>query len=120
MKGTCRFCGQMRIVSADVDMTIDELNELASEECDCEGARLFKKRRTEAEVARENVDNLFADHHPCAAAVLKECIELVQDGRLKEVNLKITPKVKAQLKKTNKDSIQVNKTVTTKEELDTE
>lgn len=120
MKGTCRFCGQMRLINAEPEATIEELNELAIEECDCEGAKRFKKRRIEAGIARENIDNLFADQHPCAAAVLKECIELVQDGKIKEVNLKVTSKVKAQLKKTNKDSIQVNKTVTTKEELDTE
>lgn len=120
MKGTCRFCGQMRLVNADVDSSLDELNELAAEECDCEGAQRFKKRKNEAEIAKYNIDNLFAEHHPCAAAVLKECIELVQEERIKEVNLKISSKVRAQLKKTNKDSILVNKIVTTKEELDTE
>ena len=120
MKGTCRYCGQMRIVNADIDSTEEELNELAVDDCDCEGAKIFRKRRNDADIAKATIDSLFGETHPCTAAVLKECIPLVQDGRIKEINIKVTSRVKAQLKKSKTDSTLVNKTVTTKEELDTE
>ena len=38
--GTCRFCHQQRFVEhADESLTLEELNEIASMECDCEEAR---------------------------------------------------------------------------------
>lgn len=120
MKGTCKFCGQMRMVKADVNATEEELNELAVEDCKCDGAQHFRKKRTEAEIAKCNIDNLFADHYPCVAAVLKECIPLVQDGSIKKITLNVTSKVKATMNKTTKDSLLVNKTMIAKEELDTE
>lgn len=119
MTGECKYCGKMRIVAADIDSTVEELNELASEDCDCNGASLARKLHTEAEVARVNIDNLF-ENEPETAAILKEAIEPIQNGKIRKITIAINSKTKASLNKTNKDSLIVNRTTTLKEDLDTE
>ena len=38
--GYCKFCGQAYMVEADEDASKDEINELATAKCDCQGAAL--------------------------------------------------------------------------------
>lgn len=41
--GICRFCGQVIMVKAEEDATEQELNTLATDKCECEGAREWQE-----------------------------------------------------------------------------
>ena len=53
--GACRFCGQIKLVEALEEFNEDELNELATEQCNCYESqnytsRLYRKKRQTAEL----------------------------------------------------------------------
>lgn len=108
------------MIRAEVDAIDEEKNEIATNECDCAGAKKYRRLQTESDIARENIDSLFAEKNPEAAALLKEAITPIQNGKIKSLSIQVTPKIKASIKKSTKDSLVVNRTYTQKEELDTE
>ena len=57
VRGTCRYCGQVRIVP--VSVTQDEADERAADECDCSGAVRERHRLERVERAAENIDRVF-------------------------------------------------------------
>ena len=120
MYGNCKYCGNKRIVKGDPDMTQEELDYLATEECDCNKATLERKRENEAKVAEVNIENLFGESAPAAAELLKKSIYAIQHGSLKKVGIQIDAKVKAEIGLSAKDTVVVKRTYTNAEVLDTE
>lgn len=116
----CKFCGQVATIGIGDSATEEEVIEAVTEECNCEQAQIMRKLKDEAYTARKNIDEFFGDKHPDAAELLKKAIEPIQHGRIKEVNIKITSKLKGSIVKTSKDSIKVSRVYNEKEELDTE
>ena len=119
--GTCEYCKQRRIVN-DIheDMDEAEIDERATEECDCEGATMMRSMKRDADIAKLNIDNLFAEKSPVTAAVLKECIEPIQKGQIVNISIQVSDTVKASLKRNSKNVLIVNRTDTMKQELMTE
>lgn len=53
--GACRFCGQIKLVEALEEFNEDELNELATEQCNCYEAqnyisRLYRKEKADCSI----------------------------------------------------------------------
>ena len=42
--GVCRFCGQSKMIQTVGDVSQDKLNEIATNECFCDGAVLWRKK----------------------------------------------------------------------------
>ena len=113
--GTCKYCGQTMALIAGEDITQEELNELASRECRCDGAktnaRLYDNRiQTEANI-KQLVEN------PEVQNFLISAIPLIQRGLMDNnvCGMNGTDKIKI----TQKDGIiKVQKTITLKETLE--
>lgn len=53
--GTCVFCGQNKIVQFADNLTDEDMDKLATQECSCEGASLERKVQHIAETARKAI-----------------------------------------------------------------
>ena len=59
--GSCRFCGQMKMFHTMEPWSDEKLNDAATEECECEGARAFTKRKKAMKKAVEAIESLFSE-----------------------------------------------------------
>ena len=59
--GICRFCGQITMVKAPENSAPEDLNRLATEQCDCDGAQLEREKKMRLEAAGEWAKNIFKD-----------------------------------------------------------
>lgn len=106
--GTCRFCGQSRMVDAEDE---EKANGIASVECDCDQAKNWKKIMT----MRNTVDQMFgfgADERGFSSlaqsqtGAIKTMAELVMGGAFDSCTLTYDT-VKAQLKATKDGSVRI-------------
>ena len=51
--GTCRFCGQQRIIKTVGDITQAKADEIATNECDCTDAKVFQNRQKKIDKASD-------------------------------------------------------------------
>ena len=60
--GTCKYCGQIRIVqvSEDKNYTQDEIDKIAESECDCDIAKMLRARNA----AYGNLQGMLAERFP--------------------------------------------------------
>lgn len=70
--GGCRFCGQTAALEVPVDWTEEEIDEYATEKCDCSEAWLYAHEKEKKEKAAEIIDSLFEEE------IKNEWIELEQ------------------------------------------
>ena len=59
--GICRFCGQITMVKAPENSAPEDLNRLATEQCDCDGAQLEREKIMRMQAAGEWAKNTFRD-----------------------------------------------------------
>lgn len=94
--GTCLYCGQSMIFEG-VHATQEELDAMATQQCNCEEAKIArKKKQDEEEKERErlrridaafaNADNLF-EEMPEARDLVKKAIPALVDFALKKVTI---------------------------------
>lgn len=57
--GVCRFCHQQRIIKTIGEITQAKADEIATDECDCEGAKNYQNRQRKIEQATEWARNRF-------------------------------------------------------------
>ena len=57
--GACRFCGQIKLVEALEEFNEDELNELATEQCNCYEAQNYISKLYRKEKADFRIEELF-------------------------------------------------------------
>lgn len=87
-KGECRYCHNMRIVQAEEDLSQDELDRIASEECDCAGANLARKKEDSKRRAFEWAENIF-NSKPEALALMKAAITAINEAVIGRMSMKI-------------------------------
>lgn len=58
--GTCRFCRQDMLISAEPGTEQDELDRLATDACNCTGAVLYQKKQRRKQAAYEYIRKSFA------------------------------------------------------------
>lgn len=94
--GTCLYCGQSMLFE-DVHATQEELNMMATQQCNCEEAKVARKKKQDAEDAERerlrriegalyNAENLF-DELPEARELVKRAIPALVDFKLKKVTI---------------------------------
>ncbi len=106
--GQCTYCGQTRMLEVEDGITKEELNQEATENCNCECAiNARESAKAEAE-AVENIETLFKDF-PDTANILKAAIIPIMAGELNKVVIDTGRKVKAQVMRTSKDNIKVER-----------
>lgn len=59
--GTCRFCGQSRVIETVGDVTQDQRDEMATELCDCPGAKSESRKKARSEKIKRWVAKTYDD-----------------------------------------------------------
>lgn len=85
--GTCRYCHQQRFVEVPEDADEEEINDTATEECDCEEALQAKERQQKIEAAQTWAGNVFTPG-PQLDTVLSD-IRAVAERKVESVTIKI-------------------------------
>ena len=94
--GTCLYCGQSMIFEG-VHATQEELDAMATQQCNCEEAKVARKKKQDAEDAERerlrriegalyNAENLF-DELQEARELVKRAIPALVDFKLKKVTI---------------------------------
>ena len=130
MNGACIFCGQTRLfepekidkaytndyaVAAAKYADVDFCDHLASCLCDCEEGREYAYKFTSRQNAYEDISYLCNDKEK-VIPVAKNAADLILEGEVQSVTFK-WEKVQFRVLK-GKDSLKVEKTITTKESLE--
>lgn len=87
-KGECRYCHAMRLIEQSEDLTQEELDRIASEECDCDGARLAQSKEESRRFAFEWAEGIF-ESKPEALTVIRAAILAVNEAVVSRVSMKI-------------------------------
>lgn len=106
--GTCRFCGQMRVVWAKDpgEYSQEDLDRIASSECDCPGAEREAKRDALISDGKEAIRLTLLDRHRGhAGEVMLAGLKALASGRLKKISVQIDSETTATmfLAKVDKD-----------------
>lgn len=59
--GTCRFCGQTRVINTIGDVSQDKRDEMATELCDCPGALSDARKKARSEKIKRWADKTYED-----------------------------------------------------------
>lgn len=89
--GFCKYCGQSRIIEAPEGFSAADLNEQASDECDCDEARRQRERRAKMEAAGMWAQNMFSKENGQLQTVLC-AIRSTFEGSIDYVTIKIGKK----------------------------
>ena len=89
--GFCKYCGQSRIIEAPEGFSTADLNEQASDECDCDEARRQRERRAKMEAAGMWAQNMFSKENGQLQTVLC-AIRSTFEGSIDYVTIKIGKK----------------------------
>lgn len=105
--GTCRFCGQRRLVRYAGGLTQEELDKIATDECNCDGAIKERNIRYEASKARTAVEKVIMPRYPEAGAVLKKAVDSTAHGLFHAVTIGLGDGAKATMTVNRKGAISV-------------
>ena len=109
--GVCRFCGQSRIIEDGAEMTEPQLAEAATMLCQCDSAKEYQAAANRRIISKQRIDELFGDgeyEQPESAINLaKAAVDLVCDGRAKQVVITFKTGLNAKIMRMAKDKIKV-------------
>lgn len=105
--GTCRFCGQRRLVRYAGGLTQEELDKIATDECNCDGAIKERNIRYEASKARTAVEKVIMPRYPEAGVILKEAVDPTAHGLFHAVTIGLGDGAKATMTVNRKGTISV-------------
>lgn len=91
-RGVCKCCGQMRMVRIPESMedpSQDEIDLLATEECNCEGAHNYRERDKIIRAAQQDIDAMLTSSMPEVSVELAQIVPLVYDEKIKRITLKM-------------------------------
>lgn len=105
--GTCRFCGQRKLVRYVGGLTQEELDKIATDECNCDGAIKERNIRYEASKARTAVEKVIMPRYPEAGVILKEAVDSTAHGLFHAVTIGLGDGAKATMTVNRKGAISV-------------
>lgn len=85
--GTCKFCGQTRMVKTIGDITQSKADEIATNECSCKDAKVFQNRESKIKKAQEWVRLRF-EHQPNIQEVFNVAVEAVANHDIEKTSIK--------------------------------
>jgi hypothetical protein len=85
--GFCKFCGQAYMVDADPKATEEELNELATAKCGCEGAAHYAWKKATLEVYAQDLEVVFGQNE-AMKKLFASAGEMIMNGRMKALTVK--------------------------------
>lgn len=85
--GTCKYCGQSRIIQTVGEITQAKADEIASEQCDCQGAKVEQNRQRKIKKANEWAEQRF-ENTPEVISLFKESIRSITNREVEKVSIK--------------------------------
>lgn len=84
--GFCKFCRQGIAVDADPDTSEQELNDLATAKCTCDGAIHYAWKNAVLEEFDQNLEVLFRKQ-PDIVELMKLGGQMIMDGKMKKLTV---------------------------------
>ena len=112
LTGMCRFCQQDRfVVGAGKCKNQEEINEIATFECNCEEGKSWRERQTSAKQAKDKLAEMFISETESHAAemYLRPAIEDIAENRISSISITLTEKVSASVSMNGKGKIIVKR-----------
>lgn len=112
LTGMCRFCQQDRfVVGAGKCKNQEEINEIATFECNCEEGQSWRERQTSAQQAKDKLAEMFISEMERNAAekYLRPAIEDIAENRISSISITLTEKVSASVSMNGKGQIIVKR-----------
>lgn len=116
--GSCKFCGQVATRKALEEWSQEEIDELATETCECVDARIYAQKKGQKERANARIDLLFGKDNksvtvPDAAVdLLHKAVYPVCEGFIQSITVDIGNGVKGKINITSKGIVKVARTKT--------
>lgn len=85
--GYCKFCGNSRMVMESESMTEEDLNNQATLECDCEGAKAEREVQYLISTGKASLNLIIAKKSKKTAEALVPFVELIARGRIKKISI---------------------------------
>ncbi len=116
--GSCKYCGQKTagIIAGD-NATEEEINKLATLQCNCNEAQAFQKVEQKKTCAEANIKQLFKDDGTKLKHALLEACDGLASQNIKKVTITTAEGVRATLT-SKENSIKCERTVTDKKSLE--
>lgn len=86
-QGTCRFCGQTKMIRTVGDITQSQADEMATEGCDCKEAKVWQNRQSKINKAKEWAKLRF-EKTPNILSIFFEAFELVTNHDIEKVSIR--------------------------------
>lgn len=86
-QGTCRFCGQTKLLKTVGDITQSQADEMATEGCDCSDAKVWQNRQSKISKAKEWARLRF-ERTPNILSIFFEAFELVTNHDIEKVSIR--------------------------------
>lgn len=85
--GYCKFCGNSRMIIKSDKMSEAQLNEQASLECDCEGARAERNILELIQSGEHSLKLIIGKKSEKTAKALIPFVEMIARGKIKKVSI---------------------------------
>lgn len=115
--GCCVYCEQTQLVVAGEDLTEDEINKLATLQCNCDEAQALQKVEQKKTYAEANIKRLFEGDCAGLRHVLLESTGCLAAQNIKKITVTTADGVRATLT-AKENSIKCERTVTDKKSLE--
>ena len=83
-QGFCKYCGQSKIIEADEEMSQDLIDDLVTEDCNCDGAAKARSRKNRLRKIEEFVSEHFKDE---IQDFVKDAINETENGTWEKITL---------------------------------
>ena len=113
--GYCKFCGNSRMVMESEGMTEEDLNNQATLECDCEGAKAEREVQYLVSTGKASLNLIVAKKSKKTAEALVPFVELIARGRIKKISINFDGITTASMYTTSsgkKIAVEIRETVT--------
>lgn len=107
--GACIFCGQTYMF-ANVSMGEEQLNEAATEECNCEDAKEWRMKRNRSRKVHKKVDEIFTEEK--YSKFMNLAADMVLTGDLDKVAIKMDTGETGTITITQKGSVKIQRSRT--------
>lgn len=111
--GSCKFCGQAATRKALEEWGQEDIDELATETCECLDARIYTHKKWQKERTNERIDLLFGKDNksvtvPDAAVdLLHKAVYPICEGFIQSIAIDIGNGVKGKINVTSKGNVKV-------------
>lgn len=120
--GFCNYCSQGRLVDVpdNEEFTQDELNRIATDECECPQAIAHREREDKIERAEYYINNLVPEQEEHAKPLLRAAVPLLIDRMIKKMSINVDGRVTYAIYRGKEDSIiaQRQETIVREEEIE--